>query len=169
VVVSTPPISRRLPRWQLAIIVAVVAAFTAYVLESLFTSAPEPESLARSTVTLATPVQLVNATGKSRGPYAVFAWADGAATVEHLCFLSGCALPAPLAALKAGDRVTLSLAADNVWQVEQGGRVALHYEDTRAAYEDAMRRRCVFSIPLWAAAVALLVVVLARRGKSEQD
>ena len=45
-VVSTPPISRRLPRWQLAIIVAVVAAFTAYVLESLFTSAPEPESLA---------------------------------------------------------------------------------------------------------------------------
>ena len=63
----------------------------------------------------------------------------------------------------------MSLAADNVWQVEQGGRVALHYEDTRAAYEDAMRRRCVFSIPLWAAAVALLVVVLARRGKSEQD
>src|SRR5215831_4585755 len=162
---SARPTSRRFSRWQLAVVVAAVAAFTAYVLESMLASPPGPESLARSTVTLAAPVQLVSASGKSRGPYAVFAWTGGAASVEHLCFLSGCALPGPLAALKAGDRVTLSLAADSIWQVEQGGHVALHYEDTRAAYEDAMRRRCVVSTPLWAAAVALLTFVLVRRGK----
>jgi hypothetical protein len=161
--------TRPLSPWRVGVIALALLLFTAYVVGELFESAPEPETLARSTVTLAAPVELVSASGKSRGPYAVLAWAGGKATVEYLCFLSGCVLPAPLAGLKAGDNVTLLTSSDSIWQVEHGGHVALHYDDVRAAYDQAMRRRCQMSIPLWAAAVGLLAVVLARPRKLRND
>jgi len=160
---------RPLSPWRVGIIALAMLVFTAYVIAELLESAPDADTLSRSTVTLDAPVELVSASGKSRGPYAVLTWAGGKATVEYLCFLSGCVLPAPLAGLKAGDHVTLLTASDNVWQIEHAGHVALHYDDVRAAYDAAMRRRCQVSIPMWAAAVGLLAVVLARRRKMGSD
>jgi len=161
--VGAHALPRRLSRWQVAILVLALVGSTAYALDALFATAPAPESLERATVTLESPVQLVSASGKSRGPYAVLAWMGGKATVEHLCFLSNCALPEALAGLQSGDRVTLALKADNVWEIEHGDRKALHYDDMRVAYEAAMRRRCMVSVPLWAASILLVTLALVRR------
>jgi hypothetical protein len=151
--------------WVVGLLAAVIALFAGFTLSDLFATAPAPESLEKSTVTLSRSLERVNPGQRSggRGPYAVVTWKGGNARIEHLCFLSGCRLPAPLASLRAGDRLDLWSRSGVVWQAGDGARVIVAYEEMRAAFEEAMKRRSLVMVPVLIVTAVVAFYVLLRR------
>lgn len=128
--------------------------------------APPPlERIAPEQVRLLESLSVVRESGKGKpGPYALVKTDRGTARIDRLCFLSGCNLPPDLAALRAGEALSVWQANGHVLQLlRQDGETLLSYDAMYAAYEAQHERRIWLTAGLALIAIVIALVVMRKK------
>jgi hypothetical protein len=156
---------RTLNRSHAILLAAALVALALYNLVRVMQAPPGFDALWLHDAVLDAPISVERHTGRRsmRSPYAILEVQGKHATIENLCFLWHCELPPALAALRAGDRVRIWIAGDEIWQLEYDGEHLLTYDQALDAHERAATRQGWVYGALALAMVAAIAWLRSRR------
>jgi hypothetical protein len=152
----------------LLLLVVAVAALTVFNVIDVTRDAPKFSELVAHDALLQAPVE-ISSTGRRtlRGRYAVFRVDGERDTVEELCDVWDCRLPAAVDALRSGDHLTIWTAGSRIWQLNHDGELLLDYQQAVDAHRRASVRKEGVGAFLVVAMLVALALVFVRRQRRQ--